>query len=81
MPCDEDLLKSITHSRYSNSIICGDGTDRMTGGFVADLYSLVSTISIVAARIDFVATFAGKALNVRGIGIEVVAVSSIIPID
>jgi hypothetical protein len=53
----------------------------MTGGFVADLYSLVSTISIVAARIDFVATFAGKALNVRGIGIEVVAVSSIIPID
>jgi hypothetical protein len=80
MPCD-DLLKSIAHSRYSDYIICGDGTERITGGFVADLCSLVSSAGILAVRLDFATTSADKAKHVRGIGKEAVAVSSIIPVD
>jgi hypothetical protein len=80
MPCD-DLLKSAAHSRYSNCIICGDGTDRMTEGFVADLYSLVSTAGILAVLADFVTAYADKAKHIHDIGIEALAVSSIIPID
>jgi hypothetical protein len=52
----------VAHSRYSNSIIiCGDGTDRMTGGFVTDLCSLVSTAGILAVLVDFATTYADKA--------------------
>jgi hypothetical protein len=40
MPCD-GLLKSIAYLIHSNSITRGDGTDRMMGGFVTDLCTLV----------------------------------------